>query len=69
MQNELFPHLHVVGKNWEEYLGRKGPPEEQGVPVSNQVHQPRVPVLGRKVPITSGCENHGGLRLKETESF
>ena len=42
-------------------------PEEQGVPAPYQAPQARVPVLGRKVPIISGCENQQKLKLNRTE--
>ena len=45
---------------------QRPPPEEQGVLAS---HQPRVPVLGREVPIMSGCENQRKLWLSETKGM
>ena len=57
-QNVLVPHPCAWVKNWEGYFSAAEiPPEEQGVPFSLQAPQPRYPVLGREVPITSGCEN------------
>ena len=65
--NGLVPHSHVMDKNWEGYLGSRSLPEEPGVPVPHQVPHPRAPVLGREVPITSGCKNQRGLWLSEME--
>ena len=44
------------------------PPEEWGVSTPHQTY-PRVLMLGREVPITSGCENQCELRLKEMVGF
>ena len=35
--------------------------QDQGIPAPNQTTQPRVPALGRWVPISSGCNNQCGL--------
>ena len=40
------------------------PLEEKGVPDLHQAPQLRYLVLGREVPITSGCENHWRLWLE-----
>ena len=63
------PTPHVADKNWEEYLGCRGPPEEGGVPAPYQASQPRVPVPEREVPISPGCENQQVLRLREMEGL
>ena len=55
MQNGLFSRPRVVDKN------SGGISQEQGDP--HQAHQPRIPVLGRWVPTTSGCKNQWGLSL------
>ena len=44
------------------------PPEERGVPNPHQVPKPRVPVPGREVLVTSGCENQQRLWLRQRES-
>lgn len=56
--NEPGPHPRVADKNRERDLSRRGPPtpRSQGIPAPHQAPQPRVPVLEREVPITSGCE-------------
>ena len=54
-QNGLVPHPHVVDKD------SRGVSWEQGVPDPYHAPQPRVPVPGRLVPITSGCKNQQGL--------
>lgn len=41
---------------------------ERGIPAPQQAPQPRVPVLGREVPIIYGWENQGGLWLSETRA-
>ena len=69
MENRLLSHLCVVGKNQEGYLGCRGPPEVRGIPAPHQAPQPRVPVTGKEVLKTSGCENQQGLRLSETGGF
>ena len=43
------------------------PLKEHRIPAQHQAPKPRVPVLGREVPITSGCENQWELRLSEME--
>lgn len=45
------------------------PPEERGVLAPHQGPQPRVPVLGREVPITSGYKNQQELTLSETQGY
>ena len=56
MQNGLVLQLHVVDKNQEGCLDYISPPEEQEVPAPQKAPQPKVPVPGRKVPITIGCK-------------
>ena len=43
------------------------PPQRVRGPSSTPGHQPRVPVPGRQVPITSGCKNQWELKLRETK--
>ena len=45
------------------------PPKEHRIPAQHQAPKPRVPVLGRQVPITLGCKNQCRLRLSETEGL
>ena len=40
-------------------------PEEQGVSAPHEAPKPRVPVLGREVFVTSGCEKQQELRLRQ----
>ena len=59
---------------WWSHMGRdvsaaEDPPVKLGVSAPYQVPQPRVPVLGREVSITYGCENHYGLWLSKKEGF
>lgn len=51
--NRSVPHLDMVVKNQERYLGCRVPPEEEGVPAPHWVSQPRVPVP-REVPLMLG---------------
>lgn len=59
----LAPHPYVTEK-----IKRDIWTVEQEIPVPSQAPQPRVPVPGREVPMTSGCENQQRLWLRETES-
>ena len=68
MQNRLVPCPHVVVNNWD-ISAVKVPPEERGAPAPHQAPKPRVPVLGRQVPITLGCKNQCRLRLSKTEGL
>ena len=54
----LVPHPHVVGKNWEGYPGSK----------RSQPHtRPSSPGFQcQEDPITSGCKNQWGLRMRKT---
>ena len=63
MWNGLVQHRHVVDKN----LG--GVSHEQGVPAPHQNPQPRVPVTGRQVLITSGCKKQQGLSQTSREKL
>ena len=62
--NERVPHTRVGVTNGEGHLGCQGPPEERGIPTP----QPRAPVLGRDVPITSGHENQRGWKVSENRT-
>ena len=55
-----------IGRN---ILAVEIPPEQRQFPAPHQALHPRVLVLGREVPITSGCKNQQGLRLGDTEAF
>lgn len=43
-------------KTGRDTLAAEVPPEEQGISVTHQASQPRVPVPGRGFPIIAGCE-------------
>ena len=61
MWNQLAPHPCEPDKIGREVSGAKRPSPTIGP-------QPRVPVTGREVAITSGCKNQQGLRLWKTET-
>ena len=63
------PHPCVSGKSWEGHLTAEFPPKEQGIPDPHQAPQPRVPVPGREVPMTSGCKTQQESRLRDMEDF
>ena len=69
MLNVLVPHPQVADKNWEGYLGCRGPPCGVRGPSPHQAPQARALVPGIEVPIISGCRNQQGLWLSETEGF
>lgn len=56
-------------ENWEGYLECRVLSPTRGVTVwaPHWDPQPRVPELGREVPITPGCENQQRLQLSEME--
>lgn len=51
---------------WQLRIRRDISAEEQGVPVPELALCPRVAVLARGVPITSGCDNQRALHLSKT---
>ena len=62
MQKGLTPHTHLADKNQEGYLSYGGfHMRREEVTASQQASRPKIPVVERKVPITSGCENQWGL--------
>lgn len=56
-QKELVPNPCVADKIGRDTLAAEVPTEERGIPVP-----------GREVPVTSGCNNQWGLWLNETEA-
>ena len=65
---------------WQIKIGRdisatEDLPEEGGIPAQHQTPQPRVPVPGREVPISSGCKKPAGIEaerdrgLLESQAF
>ena len=49
-------------------LHRSSLRNKKSQPHTRPLTQPRIPVLGREVPITSGCENQWGLWLSEIKA-
>ena len=61
-------HTHKWLKIRRGMLSAEAPPPQRvRGPSSTPGHQPRVPVPGRQVPITSGCKNQWELKLRETK--